>query len=152
MKHGGANACPRTRRGLTLVEVLVAASILAIAALSLTELLASSDRIGLSSRRQALAAMEAERALELLCEATKSNGPLPSSAVLQAGMEGEALEGCDLTVTAVDRVEEFVIPPAGASGSPQSVEINIRLFTVRVESEDGEVLVEVERAVPVDRF
>ena len=50
------------RRGLTFVEVMIAASILAIAAMASLELLAASDATSLGARRQALAAIEAERA------------------------------------------------------------------------------------------
>lgn len=140
----------RRRRGLTFLEVMVAASILSIAALAVLELLSSSDRVGLTARRQALAAVEAERALEACAQALKAGRPMPQIDTLQTGMTGEALGGCALTVTSTSRAEEFVIPPPGSSGAPRSVIVNIRLLVAAVETREGERLVEIERAVPVD--
>ena len=52
---------PSVRRaGLTLIEVLVAAVILSVAALAALELLASTDAASLAARRVALASIEAE--------------------------------------------------------------------------------------------
>jgi len=137
---------------MTLIEVVVAASILSIAALALIELLVSSDRTNYTTRRQALASIEAERALEACAQAIKSGGRLPSSDSLQSGMQGEALAGCLLKVGSTNKSEEFTIPPAGASGNPRTVEIKVRLLVATVETDDGETLVSVERAVPVDAF
>jgi Tfp pilus assembly protein PilV len=81
----------RRSAGLTFLEVIIAASILSIAAIAVLELLASSDSIGLTARRQALAAIEAERALEMCAEAIKDGETLPSAASLQTGMQGEAV-------------------------------------------------------------
>ena len=150
MTHDSTSSPQRRARGLTLIEVVVAASILAIAALALLELLTSSNSIGLSTRRQALAAIEVERALELCSAAIKAGDTLPPAAILEAGMEGEALNGCILTVTTRDSTEEFVIPAAGPNGAPRTIEINIRLLIARVETEGGERIIEAERAVPID--
>jgi hypothetical protein len=142
----------RRSAGLTFLEVVIAASILAIAAVAVLELLASSDSVSLAARRQALAAVEAERALEICAEAIKAGDDLPQSASLQGGMQGEALLGCTLAVTATNITEEFVIPPAGPTGSPRAVPIKLRFLAATVESPDGEVLVRLERAVPVEDF
>lgn len=142
----------RARRGLTFLEVVIAASILAISAAALLELLASTDAVGLGARRQALAAVEVERALERAADALKSGRPMPTRAELESGMEGEALEGCTLTITAVDRREDFVIPAPVAANATRTVRLNIRLLVARVETPDGETIIEAERAVPLDRF
>ena len=149
-----ANRVPSRRRnaGLTFLEVIIAASILSIAAIAVLELLASSDSIGLTARRQALAAVEAERALEMCAEAIKDGAALPSTASLQTGMQGEALGGCALSIAATNVTEEFTIPPAGPTGSPRAVPIRLRFLVATVEAPDGEVLVRLERAVPVESF
>jgi hypothetical protein len=67
-------------------------------------------------------------------------------------MEGEALEGCTLTITAIDRREDFVIPAPVAANVTRTVQLNIRLLVARVETPDGEIIIEAERAVPLDRF
>lgn len=149
-----ANRVPSRRRhaGLTFLEVIIAASILSIAAIAVLELLASSDSIGLTARRQALAAVEAERALEMCAEAIKDGETLPSAASLQTGMQGEALGGCTVSIAATNVTEEFTIPPAGPTGSPRAVPIRLRFLVATVEAPNGEVLVRLERAVPVENF
>ena len=142
----------RRSAGLTFLEVIIAASILSIAAIAVLELLASSDSIGLTARRQALAAVEAERALEMCAEAIKDGEALPSAASLQTGMQGEALGGCTVSIAATNVTEEFTIPPAGPTGSPRAVPIRLRFLVATVEAPNGEVLVRLERAVPVENF
>lgn len=142
----------RRSAGLTFLEVIIAASILSIAAIAVLELLASSDSIGLTARRQALAAVEAERALEMCAEAIKDGETLPSAASLQTGMQGEALGGCTVSIAATNVTEEFTIPPAGPTGSPRAVPIRLRFLVATVEAPNGEVLVRLERAVPVENF
>ena len=142
----------RAKRALTFLEVVIAASILAISAAALLELLASTDAVGLGTRRQALAAVEVERALERAADALKSGRPMPTAAELRSGMEGEALVGCTLTISAVDRREDFVIPGAVATNATRTVRLNIRLLVARVETPDGDIIIEAERAVPLDRF
>lgn len=141
----------RRSAGLTFLEVVIAASILSIAAIAVLELLASSDSVSLSARRQALAAVEAERALETCAQAIKDGDALPSSASLQTGMQGEALSGCTLAVTATNITEDFVIPQPGGGGS-RTVPIKLRFLVATVEAPDGERLVRLERAVPVESF
>jgi len=154
VRRSVARLAPRAAwaRGLTLIEVVVAASILAIAAIAVLELLSSGDRVGLTARRQALAAIEAERALEACAEALKAGQDLPDGKTLQSGMQGEALLGCVLRVSATNRVEDLTIPPAQPKGDMQTVSVNIRLLVATVDSEDGEQLVSLERAVPVEKF
>lgn len=142
----------RRRRGLTFIEVVIAASILSIAAIAVLQLLSSSDSVSLIARRQALAAVEAERALETCAQAILDGDNLPDNTALQAGMRGEALVGCTLTVAVTNMTEEFTIPPAGPSGSPRAVPIKLRLLAATVESPDGETVVRLERAVPVESF
>ena len=142
----------RRSAGLTFLEVIIAASILSIAAIAVLELLASSDSIGLTARRQALAAVEAERALEMCAEAIKDGETLPSAASLQTGLQGEALGGCTVSIAATNVTEEFTIPPAGPTGSPRAVPIRLRFLVATVEAPNGEVLVRLERAVPVENF
>lgn len=152
MTRDSMNPPTPRRRGLTFLEVVIAASILAIAAVAVLELLVSSDSVSLTARRQALAAVEAERALEICAEAIKDGDDIPHNGTLQGGMQGEALLGCTLSVTATNITEEFVIPPAGPTGNPRAVPIKLRFLAATVESPDGEVLVRLERAVPVEDF
>jgi type II secretory pathway pseudopilin PulG len=147
-----SNRRPHRLRGLTFLEVVVAASILAIAALGVLELLASSDRAGLTARRQALAVVEAERALAACADAIRRGRDLPATASLQAGMRGEALDGCTVAVTITELTEEFVIPPRGRSGDPRVVDVDLILLVATVETANGEVLVTLERAVPAEAF
>jgi prepilin-type N-terminal cleavage/methylation domain-containing protein len=142
----------RRRRGLTFIELVIAASILSIAAIAVLQLMSSSDSVSLIARRQALAAVEAERALETCAQAILDGDNLPDNTALQAGMRGEALVGCTLTVAVTNMTEEFTIPPAGPTGSPRAVPIKLRLLAATVESPDGETVVRLERAVPVDSF
>jgi hypothetical protein len=67
-------------------------------------------------------------------------------------MQGEALAGCTLAVAATNLTEEFTIPPAGPIGNPRAVPIKLRFLVATVEAPDGEVLVRLERAVPVESF
>ena len=129
-----------------------AASILSIAALAVLELFSSTDAAGLATRRQTLAAAEAEQALEACARAIKEGSAMPRAETLQSGMQGEALGGCVLRVSSTNRTEDFVIPPPGPAGEPRRVQIKIRLLVAAVETADGERVIELERAVPVDAF
>lgn len=142
----------RRSAGLTFLEVIIAASILSIAAIAVLELLASSDSVSLSARRQALAAVEAERALETCAQAIRDGDDLPPAASLQAGMQGEALGGCELGIAASNVTEDFVIPAAGPTAGVRTVPIKLKFLVATVETSDGEVLVRLERAVPVESF
>jgi hypothetical protein len=131
---------------------MIAASILAIAALALLELLASSDAVGLTARRQALAAVEAERVLEICAQAVREGRALPANDAFQDGMQGEALEGCTITVTARNITEELELLGQGPAASSEVVDINFRLLVATVESPDGSIVIRLERAVPVESF
>jgi len=141
---------PLPRRGLTFLEVVIAASILAIAAIAVLELLASSDAVGLESRRRTLAAAEAERLLELCADAVRNDEEMPPASVLQAGMRGEALLGCVVRVRATDITEEFAIPSNESVGATRPLLIGLRRLELTVESPNGDDVVTLERYVPLD--
>jgi prepilin-type N-terminal cleavage/methylation domain-containing protein len=136
------------RRGLTFIEVVVAASILSIAAMAALELLASTDAVNLAARRQALAAIEAEQALAICAERIRDGDALPEQSAYNSGMQGEALTGCTILVTATTSTVNFTIPPAGPSGDPQVVPLTVRLLTATVLAPNGERIVALERPVP----
>lgn len=138
------------RRGLTFLEVVFAAAILGIAALAALELLASTDNASLFSRRQALAAVEAERALMVASDAVKAGQTIPSSEALSEALGGEALVGCVITVTANEIDVDFTIP--STSGNPaddQIVTLRISNLVATVTDADGDLLVRMERPVPL---
>lgn len=137
------------RRGLTFLEVAIAASILTIATVASLEVLATNDSSGLFARRQALAALEAERVLSTVAETIKAGGSLPSSNTLSSGMVGEALVGCSLTLSTTDQSVQFRIPPASAGGDPRSVSLRVRIVTAEVYDPRNALLVRLERPVPL---
>jgi prepilin-type N-terminal cleavage/methylation domain-containing protein len=137
------------RRGLTFVEVMIAASILAIAAMASLELLAASDSTSLAARRQALAAIEAERALSTVADTVRQGGTIPSAATLSDGLVGEALGGCSMTMTGITSVVTFTIPSATPNGPPREVDLSVMNLVVEVLDPAGETLVRFERAVPL---
>jgi hypothetical protein len=63
-------------------------------------------------------------------------------------MQGEALAGCTILVTATTSNVSFTIPPAGPSGDPQVVPLTVRLLTATVLAPNGERIVALERPVP----
>lgn len=135
----------RTAGGITLVEVLVAAAILSVAALAALELLATSDATALAARREAMASVEAERAL---AEAARSirDGREPSTRrVIDHHAGGETLAGCAVEVRSIR--ENRAVSSLGAN--PTQVPI-VRL-TAEVTSPDGESLAMLERVVPHDQ-
>ena len=136
-------------RGLTFVEVMIAASILAITAVASLELLASSDATSLAARRRALAALEAERALGMAADSVRQGSPLPSAETLSDGLVGEALGGCTMTVAGTPMNVRFVIPSATPNGPPREVELPIVNVVVGVQDPSGEEILSFERAVPV---
>lgn len=138
------------RRGLTFIEVVVAASILSIAALAALELLASTDSVSLAARRQALAAVEAEQALAICAESVKNGDGVPAASAYNGGMRGEALAGCSIVVTSTLNNVNFTIPPAGPTGEPQILPMRIRVLTATVVTPEGETIVSLERPVPDD--
>lgn len=136
------------RRGLTFIEVVVAASILSIAALAALELLASSDAVNLAARRQALAAVEAEQALALCAERVRNGNALPDQDAYGAGMQGEALAGCTILVTRTTSTVPFTVPSPGPTVDPMTVPLQVHLLTATVFAPNGEVVVALERPVP----
>lgn len=137
------------RRGLTFIEVMIAASILAIAAMASLELLASSDATSLGARRQALAAIEAERALSTVANIVRAGGSIPNTATLSEGLVGEALGGCTMTMAGAQRQVSFTIPSATPGGPPREVELTVVNLVVEILDPGGEPLVTFERAVPI---
>ncbi len=129
-------------RGLTLIEVLVAAAILSVAALAALELLATSDAAALAARREAMASVEAERALADAAESLR-NGREPSiRRVIDQESGGETLAGCALEVRAIREVRAV-----GALGA-DSAEIPIARLIAEVTSPDGTTLAILERVAP----
>lgn len=130
-------------RGLTLVEVLIATVILAVAGLAALEMLARSDANSLFARRQALAAVEAERMLESAVEDVRNERTGGRTEEFERGRAAEALSGCVATVR--EAREEISLPdPDGG---------NRRMPVVRLQAEvrdpSGASLVSLERIVPV---
>ena len=138
------------RRGLTFIVVVVAASILSIAALAALELLASTDAVNLAARRQALAAVEAEQALAICAESVKNGDGVPAASAYNTGMRGEALAGCSIVVTSTLSTVNFTIPPSGPTGEQQILPMQIRLLVATVVTPEGETIVSLERPVPDD--
>ena len=136
------------RRGLTFVEVMIAASILAIAAMASLELLAASDATSLTARRQALAAIEGERALSTVADIVRKGGSIPSASAMSESLVGEALGGCTVRMTGTPAVVSFTIPSATPDGPPRVVDLSVVNLVVEILDPAGETLVEFERAVP----
>jgi type II secretory pathway pseudopilin PulG len=140
---------PRAPRGLTFIEVAIAASILAIAGVAALEVLASSDAAGRFARRQAQAAVEAERALSLAADHIKTGRAIPDAETLSAGLVGEALDGCTMAITAADMNVRLMIPGASRDAGPREIDLAVRNLVVEVHGPDDEVIVRFERAVPL---
>jgi hypothetical protein len=128
---------------------MIAASILAIAAMASLELLAASDATSLGARRQALAAIEAERALSTVADTVRNGGSVPSAATLSDGLVGEALGGCTMTMVGTPMLMTFTIPSATPNGPAREVDLAVVNLVVEVLDPAGETLVTFERAVPV---
>jgi len=140
----------RPRRGLTFLEVVFAAAILGIAALAALELLASTDNASLFSRRQALAAVEAERALMVASDAVKAGQSVPDAKSLSAALGGEALAGCTIEVQGNEMDVDFIIP--STTGNPaheRVVTLRISNLVATVTDSTGDLLVRMERPVPL---
>jgi prepilin-type N-terminal cleavage/methylation domain-containing protein len=139
----GVRSDARTRAGgFTLIEVLVAAAILAIAALAALELLSRSDAASLYSRRLALATVEAERILAESAELVKEQRAAAKRETLDSSIAAEALNGC----TAVVREFRENMSVTDRSGAVMRVPV-IRL-TAEIADPDGNALVSLERVVP----
>jgi len=140
----------RRRRGLTFVEVMISASILSIAAIASLELLAASDSSSLSARRQALAAVEAERTLAHVADLVKAGQQIPDSATLSGGLVGEALQGCSIVLTGTVLQVQFTLPPASAGGAPRTVDLAVNNLVAEVLGPNGELIIALERPVPLN--
>ena len=141
-RHGACALRRWKARGLTLIEVLVAAAILSVAALAALELLATSDAAALAARREAMASVEAERALADAAEALR-NGREPSiRRVIDQESGGETLAGCALEVRAIR--ESRAVGALGAN----TAEIPIARLIAEVTSPDGTTLAILERVAP----
>jgi len=130
-------------RGLTLVEVLIATVILAVAGLAALELLSRTDATSLHARRQALAAVEAERLLETAVEDIRHDRSGGRTEDFEPGVAAEALGGCVATVR--EAREEIALPDP--NGSTRRVPV-VRL-QAEVRDPSGASLVSLERIVPV---
>ncbi len=134
----------RTPRGITLVEVLVAAAILSVAALAALELLATSDAAALAARREAMASVEAERALAEAAEAVRDGREPSTRRVIDHDAGGETLAGCAVEVRSIR--EHRAIHSFGANPT----QVPITRLTAEVTSPDGETLAMLERVAPRD--
>lgn len=130
------------RRGLTLIEVLIASVILSVAGLAALELLARSDSSSLFARRQALASVEVERILSDAATLVKSQRSAAHSEELDAANAAEALGGCVATV----REAREVMSIKSADGG--SVRVPVVRLTAEIRDPSGNPLVALERAVP----
>ena len=132
----------RMRRGLTLIEVLIASVILSVAGLAALELLARSDSSSLFARRQALASVEAERILNDAATLVKSQRSAAHSEELDAANAAEALGGCVATV----REAREVMSITSAGGG--SVRVPVVRLTAEICDPSGNPLVALEPLVP----
>lgn len=148
--HASTPAAARLRRriprsgrpGLGIVEVLVAAAILAVAGLAALELLAQSDATAREARRLALAACEAEDALAKAADEVRHDRPASTRRLLDAGASGESLGGCVLVVT--EREERPTI--VTGSGATRAIPV-VRLMAEVRDSRD-QLVARLERLAP----
>jgi type II secretory pathway pseudopilin PulG len=122
--------------------VLVAAAILAVAAIAALEFLASSDAAALAARREAMAAVEAERALAEAAEATRRGVDPTGRRVIDATTGGETLAGCTIEIRTLRDVRNIGAISTGAPTIP------ISRLIAEVTSPDGTSLSLVERLAP----
>ncbi|MDI9404552.1 MAG: hypothetical protein QM516_11830 [Limnohabitans sp.] len=136
--------------GLTLVEVLVAAAILSVAAIAALELLASTDLVAREARRQALASVEAERALTMVADEVRQTGRAGVTASMRQVFTpengGESLAGCTLSIRVERANASFRTGDDRISGSASQASI-MRLIA-EVLDEHGRVLTTLERPAP----
>lgn len=126
------------RRGLTLIEILIASVILSVAALAALELLSRSDAGSLHARRLALASVEAERILEESAVAVKAARTGARNDTLDAGVAAEALGGCTATVR--ESRERMTIGAAAR--------VPVARLVAEIRDPAGNLLVSLERVVP----
>lgn len=126
---------------MTLVEVMVAAMILLVAGLAALELLAAGDAASVFARRQAVASVEAERALELAAGLVREGRSAGHREEFEPA-EGEALSGCVLEVR--ESREELRFTEGGARGRRMPVS----RLVAEVTDREGRLLVWFERIAP----
>jgi len=131
------------RRGLTLVEVLVAAVILSIAAVAALELLASGDAASASARRSAVAALEAERALAEAADLVRESRAASARFVFEGDGETEPLRGCTLEVRESRETIRF------SDGAANGRRMPVARLVAEIVSPEGDVLASFERLTPV---
>lgn len=129
-------------RGLTLVEVLVATAILALAGLAALELLAGGDSASLFARRHALAATEAERALEEAALRVAESRPAGIDLVIDDADGGEPLAGCRVEVQEIHETTHF------ANGAGTAIHVPVVRLVAEVTAPDGTLLASIERIAP----
>ena len=140
--------CPRTphppaHRGLTFIEVLIASAILSVAALAALELLSRSDAASLFARRQALAAVEAERILSEAADAVKAErSATREDEPLDVSSSAEALGGCTARVREVR--EEISL----SHGNGARARVPVVRVVAEIHDPEGRTLVSLERIVP----
>ena len=134
---------PRAHRGLTFIEVLIASAILSVAALAALELLSRSDAASLFARRQALAAVEAERILSEAADAVKAERSAARvDEPLDVSSSAEALGGCTARVREVR--EEISL----SHGNGARARVPVVRVVAEIHDPEGRTLVSLERIVP----
>ncbi len=134
---------PRAHRGLTFIEVLIASAILSVAALAALELLSRSDAASLFARRQALAAVEAERILSEAADAVKAErSATREDEPLDVSSSAEALGGCTARVREVR--EEISL----SHGNGARARVPVVRVVAEIHDPEGRTLVSLERIVP----
>jgi prepilin-type N-terminal cleavage/methylation domain-containing protein len=134
---------PRAHRGLTFIEVLIASAILSVAALAALELLSRSDAASLFARRQALAAVEAERILSEAADAVKAErSAAREDEPLDVSSSAEALGGCTARVREVR--EEISL----SHGNGARARVPVVRVLAEIHDPEGRTLVSLERIVP----
>ncbi len=134
---------PRAHRGLTFIEVLIASAILSVAALAALELLSRSDAASLFARRQALAAVEAERILSEAADAVKAErSAAREDEPLDVSSSAEALGGCTARVREVR--EEISL----SHGNGARARVPVVRVVAEIHDPEGRTLVSLERIVP----
>ena len=134
---------PRAHRGLTFIEVLIASAILSVAALAALELLSRSDAASLFARRQALAAVEAERILSEAADAvTAERSAAREDEPLDVSSSAEALGGCTARVREVR--EEISL----SHGNGARARVPVVRVVAEIHDPEGRTLVSLERIVP----
>ncbi|MFM1868358.1 MAG: hypothetical protein RL591_1766 [Planctomycetota bacterium] len=122
--------------------MLVAAAILSVAALAALELLATNDAAALAARREAMASVEAERALAEAAQALRAGQEPSLRRVIDQETGGETLAGCALEVRTIR--ESRVMGALGANNA----EIPIARLIAEVTAPDGTTLAILERVAP----